>query len=106
MSPREAFFAPSRVVPLTEAVGAVAAELVIPYPPGIPVLAPGDVVSAEKVEYLRHGAALGMYVSGPADRSLATIRVVRRETRVESRESRERGATSKMRDEVSRSPDL
>ena len=79
MSPRDAFFAPSRAVPLGEAVGAVAAELVIPYPPGIPVLAPGDIVSKEKVDYLRYGAECGMYVSGPADRSLATIRVVRRE---------------------------
>jgi arginine/lysine/ornithine decarboxylase len=76
MSPREAFFAPSRAVPLTAAVGEVAAELVIPYPPGIPVLAPGDVVSAAKVAYLRHGATHGMYVSGPADASLATLRVV------------------------------
>jgi arginine/lysine/ornithine decarboxylase len=76
MSPRDAFFAPKRAVALSEAVGAVAAELVIPYPPGIPVLAPGDVISAEKIEYLRYGAARGMYVSGPADDSLATIRVV------------------------------
>jgi len=76
MSPRAAFFAPSRAVPPAEAVGEVAAELVIPYPPGIPVLAPGDVVSAEKVEYLREGAAHGMYLAGPADPSLATIRVV------------------------------
>jgi arginine/lysine/ornithine decarboxylase len=76
MSPRDAFFAPKRAVPLAEAVGNVAAELVIPYPPGIPVLAPGDVISAEKIKYLRFGAALGMYVSGPADSTLGTIRVV------------------------------
>ncbi|MER3437055.1 MAG: arginine decarboxylase [Chloroflexota bacterium] len=76
MSPREAFFAPSRVVPLAEAVGKVSAELVIPYPPGIPVLAPGDVISPEKVEYLQFGAAQGMYISGAADHRLATIRVV------------------------------
>ena len=76
LSPREAFFAPTRVVPLTEAVGAVAAELVIPYPPGIPVLAPGDVISAEKVAYLERGTALGMSLSGPIDPTLRTIRVV------------------------------
>jgi arginine/lysine/ornithine decarboxylase len=76
MSPREAFFAEKRAVPLAESVGCVAAELVIPYPPGIPVLAPGDVISADKIEYLRYGAARGMYVSGPADETLATVRVV------------------------------
>ncbi len=76
LTPRDAFFAPSRPVPLAGAVGEVSAELVIPYPPGIPVLAPGDVISAEKVDYLRHGAARGMYLSGPIDPRLATVRVV------------------------------
>ncbi|MBA2518558.1 MAG: aminotransferase class I/II-fold pyridoxal phosphate-dependent enzyme [Chloroflexia bacterium] len=76
LSPRDAFFAPSRVVALRDAVGEVSAELVIPYPPGIPVLAPGDVVSVEKVAYLEAGAAHGMYLSGPADPALKTLRVV------------------------------
>ena len=81
LSPRDAFFAETRAVPLAAAVGEVSAELVIPYPPGIPVLAPGDVVSGEKVDYLRHGAAHGMYLSGPVDPALGTIRVVARRPR-------------------------
>jgi arginine/lysine/ornithine decarboxylase len=76
MTPRDAFFAPARTVPLAGAVGEVAAELVTPYPPGIPVLAPGEVITADKLAYLANGAAHGMYVCGPADPSLATIRVV------------------------------
>lgn len=76
MSPRDAFFAVTQAVPLAESVGGVAAELVIPYPPGIPVLAPGDVISAEKVAYLQRGAAAGMYISGPADPHLRTIQIV------------------------------
>lgn len=76
MSPRDAFFARTRAIPLAEAAGEVSAELVIPYPPGIPVLAPGDIISEEKVEYLRYGASLGMYISGAADHRLETIRVV------------------------------
>ncbi|MEA2597032.1 MAG: hypothetical protein QOF01_3501, partial [Thermomicrobiales bacterium] len=76
MSPRDAFYAPSRAIPLAEAVGEVSAELVIPYPPGIPVLAPGDVISAEKVEYLAFGGAHGMYISGASDSRLETIRIV------------------------------
>jgi arginine/lysine/ornithine decarboxylase len=76
MSPRDAFYAPSRAIPLAESVGEVAAELVIPYPPGIPVLAPGDVITAEKVEFLAFGAARGMYISGAADPRLETIKVV------------------------------
>jgi arginine/lysine/ornithine decarboxylase len=76
MSPREAFFAPSRATPLDEASGEVSTELVIPYPPGIPVLAPGEVITDEKVAYLGEGVAHGMYISGPADPQLRTIRVV------------------------------
>ncbi len=76
MSPREAFFAPSRVIPLDWASGEVSSELVIPYPPGIPVLAPGETITGDKLDYLREGAAHGMYLSGPADPELKTIRVV------------------------------
>jgi hypothetical protein len=76
MSPRDAFFAPARTVPLDEAIGQVSAELVIPYPPGIPVLAPGDVIEERKLAYLRHGAASRMYISGPADPDLRTIQIV------------------------------
>lgn len=76
MSPREAYFATSRAIPLSEAAGEISAELVIPYPPGIPVLAPGDVITVEKLDYLTMGAAAGMYISGAADHHLATIQVV------------------------------
>lgn len=76
LSPREAFFAPSRAIPLEAASGKISSELVIPYPPGIPVLAPGETITADKVDYLREGAAHGMYLSGPADPDLKTIRVV------------------------------
>ena len=78
MTPRNAFFAAARTVPLAAAAGEVAAELVTPYPPGIPVLAPGEVITADKLDYLANGSANGMYVCGPADPSLATIRVVAR----------------------------
>lgn len=80
MSPRDAFFAPSRTVALDDAVGQVSAELVIPYPPGIPVLAPGDVIEERKLAYLRHGAAAGMYISGPADPELRTIQIVAKDS--------------------------
>jgi len=76
MTPRDAFFAAARTVPLAAAAGQVAAELVTPYPPGIPVLVPGEVATADKLAYLEAGRAHGMYVCGPADPSLATLRVV------------------------------
>ena len=76
MSPREAFFAPSRAIPLVAASGEISSELVIPYPPGIPVLAPGETITDDKLDYLREGVAHGMYLSGPADPELKTIQVI------------------------------
>ena len=55
--PREAFFAPNETVGADAAVGRISAELVAPYPPGVPVLAPGEVITAEALAALRaaHG---------------------------------------------------
>lgn len=53
MRPREAALASSEIVPLANAVGRVAADIVCPYPPGIPVLCPGEQVSADAVAYLQ-----------------------------------------------------
>lgn len=76
LTPREAYFARTRIVPLREAVGEVAAEAIIPYPPGIPVLTPGEVISEVKVDCLREGIHSGMHVRGAADPTLHTLRVV------------------------------
>jgi arginine decarboxylase len=76
MSPREAFFAPHATVPARAAVGRVCAELVAPYPPGIPALVPGEVVGAGVLDALRAAAASGVLVSYAADPTLATVQVV------------------------------
>nr|MBA2519292.1 DegT/DnrJ/EryC1/StrS family aminotransferase [Chloroflexia bacterium] len=76
LTPRDAFFAPTRLVSLAEAAGEVVAELVVPYPPGIPVVAPGEVVTAAKVDYLRQVVARGGLVRGVADPTLRTLRIV------------------------------
>jgi arginine decarboxylase len=77
-SPRDAFFGPSETLPLHDCVGRVSAEMVVPYPPGIPVLGPGEEISAETVDYLAATALRGAFVHGPRDLSLATLRVVAR----------------------------
>lgn len=79
LTPREAFFAPTQEMPLHEAIGEVAAEAVIPYPPGIPVLMPGEVITALKIACLQEGNARGMHIRGAADATLRTLRVVRTE---------------------------
>jgi arginine decarboxylase len=76
LAPREAFFAPNETVPAAAAVGRVSAELIAPYPPGIPVLAPGELITAAAVEALREVAADGGRIAYAADPSLATFQVI------------------------------
>ena len=75
--PRDAFFGPREDVPAREAVGRVAAEQITPYPPGIPVVVPGERINQAVIEYLESGLKAGMVLPDPADPSLGTIRVVR-----------------------------
>jgi arginine decarboxylase len=75
-SPRDAFFARSRTVPLDDAIGQVAAELVIPYPPGIPAVVPGEMIAAERVAYLQNSVRSGTHLRGATDQTLKAIRVV------------------------------
>jgi arginine/lysine/ornithine decarboxylase len=76
LSPREAFFAPNRTVPFGAATGEVAAELVVPYPPGVPILVPGERISGEKLTYLADVVRCGAHIRGAADPQLGTIQVV------------------------------
>ena len=76
LSPRDAVFAAAVAKPLQDCAGEVSAEMVTPYPPGIPVLGPGEEISPEIVAYLREASATGLKVHGPEDRTLRTLRVV------------------------------
>ncbi len=76
MSPREAWFAPSRNVPLHQASGKVSAEWVAVFPPGIPALIPGEEINPEMIEFLSAVRAAGAHVQGPCDPSLGFLRVV------------------------------
>jgi arginine decarboxylase len=76
LAPREAFFAANETVPAAEAIGRISAELIAPYPPGVPVLAPGELITAEAVQALREVAADGGRIAYAADPSLATFQVI------------------------------
>src|SRR6185436_14279641 len=76
LSPRQANFAPSRSVRLAEAVGKICAEQIIPYPPGIPLLVPGEVIDAEMVEHLRYVRGQGIKIVGAEDLTLETVRII------------------------------
>src|SRR5580704_7839969 len=76
LAPREAFFAPNETVAASAAVGRISAELVAPYPPGVPVLAPGELITAEALAALREVAADGGRIAYAEDPTLATFQVV------------------------------
>lgn len=77
LSPRRAFFAESDTVSIDRAIGRTSTELVAPYPPGIPVLAPGEEITADTLAALDHARASGVRIAYAADPSLATLRVTR-----------------------------
>ena len=77
ISPREAFFAPTQMLPFEEAVGHISAETICPYPPGIPVLIAGEVVTYAALSYLLKIQDMGGFISGCTDSSLKTFKVVK-----------------------------
>ena len=75
---REVFYGEKEALPLEESVGKICGEQVSFYPPGIPVLLPGEIITEEIIAYCKMMKDLGLPVSGPADGSLRTIRVVKK----------------------------
>lgn len=76
-SPREAFFSETETVSVHQAIKRVSAELICPYPPGIPVLLPGESITAPAVEFLQQIQKAGGQINGCSDLSLQTLKVVR-----------------------------
>ena len=76
MNPREAFLAPTEFVKFKESAGRVCAEVITPYPPGIPVISPGEEITPEIIAYLDLEKKAGVRMQGPYDSELRQIRVV------------------------------
>lgn len=76
MTPQEAFYAPKRSLPLDEAQGEVCAEFAMSYPPGIPILAPGEVITEDIITYIAYSKAKGCSMTGPEDMAVERLNVV------------------------------
>jgi arginine decarboxylase len=76
ISPRDAFFAATETLALQDTIGCVCAEIVCPYPPGIPVLMPGEVVTEVALNYLLQVKAMGGFITGCGDSSLESLKIV------------------------------
>lgn len=77
LSPQAAFYSPKRSVPIAKSEGYVAAEFVMCYPPGIPILAPGERITREVLDYVLYAKSKGCFMTGPADMKINRINVVK-----------------------------
>jgi len=74
--PRDAFLGRSEAVPVRAAIGRICTEAIAGYPPGVPTLLPGELVTEGVVSYLQELVASGARLHGAADASFATLRVM------------------------------
>lgn len=77
ISPRDAFFSKKDSLPIEKSIGYISAELLCPYPPGIPVLIPGEIITQKHLQILEQVRKLGGIITGCSDPILKTIKVSR-----------------------------
>ena len=76
ISMRDAYFASTEMVDAKNAIGRICADLIAPYPPGVAVVAPGEILTAQIIEGLSASKAAGVRIAYATDSSLARYRVV------------------------------
>lgn len=76
-TPQKAFYAEKETLPLAETTGRICNEFVMCYPPGIPILAPGEVITEEIIEYIRYAMDKGCSMQGPESPDISTLNVIK-----------------------------
>ena len=76
-TPRRAFYAGKESLPLDEAAGRICSEFVMCYPPGIPILAPGELITPEIIAYIRYAKEKGCQMTGTEDIELKHLNVLK-----------------------------
>ncbi len=76
MTPQEAFYAPKVSMPIGESEGQICSEFVMCYPPGIPILAPGEGITADILNYIAYAKEKGCFLTGTEDINIEYINVV------------------------------
>ena len=76
MTPQESFYAPKEQLPIQETEGRICSEFVMCYPPGIPILAPGEEITDEIIEYILYAKEKGCSMTGPEDEKIEKLNVV------------------------------
>jgi len=76
LSPRDAFYGDTETIPFKHSAGRIIAEFIYVYPPGIPILLPGEVISQNNINYIVEHVEVGLPVKGPEDRTIGNIKVI------------------------------
>ncbi|WP_101911397.1 aminotransferase class I/II-fold pyridoxal phosphate-dependent enzyme [Marasmitruncus massiliensis] len=79
LPPQQAFYADKTSVPIEESAGHVCTEFVMCYPPGIPILAPGEEITPEIIEYIQYAKAKGCFLTGAEDMNTDRLNVLKEE---------------------------
>ncbi|MCM2674865.1 aminotransferase class I/II-fold pyridoxal phosphate-dependent enzyme [Alkalicoccobacillus plakortidis] len=77
LSPRDAFYSEVESVAFAESAGRIIAEFIMVYPPGIPILIPGEIITPENLDYVQKNLEAGLPVQGPEDETLQTLLVIK-----------------------------
>ncbi|WP_243385224.1 aminotransferase class I/II-fold pyridoxal phosphate-dependent enzyme [Bacillus kexueae] len=77
LTPRDAFYAETEVVPFNESAGRIIAEFIMVYPPGIPIFIPGEIITEDNLTYIKKNLEAGLPVQGPEDPTLQYLRVIK-----------------------------
>ena len=75
-SPQDAFYSKKRQIPLQDTLGTICAEFVMCYPPGIPILAPGELITKDAIEYITYAKAKGCNLTGAEDINTEKINIM------------------------------
>ncbi|HEX5563707.1 MAG TPA: aminotransferase class I/II-fold pyridoxal phosphate-dependent enzyme [Sporosarcina sp.] len=76
-TPQKAFYAPKETLPINESAGRIASEFVMAYPPGIPIVAPGERITPEILEYIQYCKDKGSFMTGTEDSKIEYINVLK-----------------------------
>ena len=76
VTPQYAFYAPKKSLPIEETAGYICSEFVMCYPPGIPILAPGERVTTKILEYIAYAKEKGCQLTGPEDAAIERLNVL------------------------------
>ena len=76
-TPQEAFYAPKESLPLEETAGRICSEFVMCYPPGIPILAPGEEITEDSLDYIVYAKEKGCSMTGPEDAGIRRLNVLK-----------------------------